>query len=86
MTTTTLPDAAEIARRITADIPEVPPDLALDAPFDEVDIDSLVLAEAAVVATRVYGVLVHDWELRDGGTLRGAGAAVRDRIAAAAAG
>lgn len=84
-TTTDLPDEATIARAITRDIPEVPQDTSLDAPFDDVDIDSLVLAEAAVVATRLYGVLVHDWELNQARTLRGAGALVRDRIAAAAA-
>lgn len=82
----TSPDLDEtvIARRITAGIPEVPADLSLDADFDDAEIDSLVLAEAAVVATRLYGVRVEDWELRETRTLRGAGALIRERAAAAA--
>ncbi|WP_217614028.1 hypothetical protein [Cellulomonas sp. GbtcB1] len=82
MTPTTIPDAATIGARIVRDIPEVPRTLSLDEPFDHADIDSLVLAEAAVVATREYGVLVHDWELRTAGTLRRAGELVHARLVA----
>lgn len=74
-----LPPAAEIARLLTADIPEVPADLDPASPFDQVDIDSLVLAEAAVVATRLFGVVIQDWELRDAGTMLAAAALVRER-------
>jgi hypothetical protein len=68
-----------MALLLTADIPEVPAGLDPATPFDEADIDSLVLAEVAVVATRLYGVAVHDWELRDAGTMLAAAALVRER-------
>lgn len=74
-----LPTADAIARLLTADIPEVPTDLDPAVPFDEADIDSLVLAEVAVVATRRYGVVVQEWELRDAGTMLAAAALVRER-------
>lgn len=76
-----VPDEATIARRIVRDIPEVPSSFSLDLPFDDAEIDSLVLAEAAAVATLVYHVPVHDWELREAGTMREAGVLIRERIA-----
>lgn len=75
-----VPDEATIARRIVRDIPEVPSSLSLDLPFDDAEIDSLVLAEAAAVATLVYHVPIQDWELREAGTMREAGVLIKERI------
>ena len=76
----------EIVRTITDVVLEIPADLPHDARFDDHDVDSLVLAEAAVVVTRLYGVEVHEWELRDAGTLQGVADVVRERVAAHRAG
>lgn len=72
----------EIVRSITDVVLEIPADLPRDARFDEHDVDSLVLAEAAVVVTRIYGVEVHEWELRAAGTLGAVADVVRERVAA----
>src|SRR5690606_40940981 len=71
----------EIVRSITDVVLEIPADLPHAARFDDHDVDSLVLAEAAVVVTRLYGVEVHEWELRDAGTLQGVADVVRERVA-----
>ncbi|MGI5187388.1 phosphopantetheine-binding protein [Promicromonospora sp. CA-289599] len=78
-------DLTEIVRAITESVPDIPADLDPHAQFDDVDIDSLVLAETAVVATRIFRVNIEDWELRDAGTLSAAASLVQHRVAAARA-
>ena len=76
-------DLAEFVRTITEAVPDIPSDLDPDTRFDATDIDSLVLAETAVVATRIFRVNIEDWELRDAGTLAAAASLVQHRVAAA---
>ncbi|GHH67147.1 hypothetical protein [Promicromonospora soli] len=76
-------DLAEIVRAITESVPDIPADLDPETRFDAADIDSLVLAETAVVATRIFRVNIEDWELRDAGTLAAAASLVQHRVAAA---
>lgn len=77
-----LPGADDILHAITSVVAEIPPDADPHSPFDEAGLDSLALVEAAVVATRLYGVRVEEWELREAGTLARAAAAIREKIAA----
>src|SRR5690606_25885731 len=71
----------EIVRSITDVVLEIPADLPHDARFDDHDVDSLVLAEAAVLVTPLYRVEVHAWELLTAGTLHAGGDRACGRVA-----
>jgi acyl carrier protein len=58
-------------------------DLPLDADLEELDFDSLALAELAGALSRVYGISVADDDLDKAGSLAGIAALVDERLATA---
>jgi len=59
-------------------------DLAPDTPFEDTEIDSLVLVEAAVKLTSAYGVSLDDSDLVGAATPAGVVDLIRSRLAATA--
>lgn len=58
-----------------------PGKITADTVFEELDFDSLVLVELAVILQREFGVEVTDDELADSGTVGKAAALVNARLA-----